>query len=180
MSGRPLALCALSLMGMLLVGGCGGNGDGGGPRFRDHDVSVDYPSGWKHDDLVARDGMVLNVHGTPDRDDLYPRVTLFSQRAETDSLDALARSTADSRLLLLTGTRRGKTTDIRLPSGLPGRRVVTDATIKLHKGGTAPGRLVDLLAIKGERQYNLRVFGPVTAFDGSSLEHVERSFDVER
>jgi len=81
-----LVLATALAAGLALASvGCGGSGGAppGMMRFADRGLVLDYPSGWKKEDVRggAR-GFKLNVRGPADAHGLYVRATLFRQPRE--------------------------------------------------------------------------------------------------
>ena len=93
MTSAGLGLVVVSLATLVLGVSCGGDdseGSEGFERFEEDGIAVEYPSGWTRDE--AREGgelgTILSVHGKPDRDGLFARLSV--SRQEKDSLPRVA------------------------------------------------------------------------------------------
>jgi hypothetical protein len=89
-SPQRLGVATVGLVAIALVASCGGDdseGSEGFERFEEDGIAVEYPSGWTRDE--AREGgelgTILSVHGKPDRDGLFARLSVSGRRRSSRS-----------------------------------------------------------------------------------------------
>jgi hypothetical protein len=173
------ALCGLLAVVAFAVWGCGGsddNGDDGMQRF-DHDgVSISYPAGWARDANAEEqgkgDGLVLMATGPSGVRGVPYRVSLLDQPAEGRIVRGLAKFVSDTRPADLNG-RHVEDGEFRLSGTPKAWRVVTDYKQVPQGGGdSVPARLVDIVWLAGDRQFNVSLAGPRDKMDAPEIQQV--------
>lgn len=177
-------LGAAVLAAALLAGGCGGGGggdDAGMTHFTHGALAVDYPQGWKrHQDKEGHGGLVLFATGTSGVDGVDYRITVFDQAREAfKTAKAYGKSASDTRAFDLHGRviADGPT---EVPGSEGAWRVATDYRVNPSTGGPPkPARLIDIMPLKGDRQYRLSLSGPRKDMGSAQIRKIIDSFTLD-
>jgi hypothetical protein len=172
-------LVAALLTGAVLATGCGGDDM---TRFEQDGIAFDHPSDWKRmSDVEARDdgdGLVAAFEGASGVAGAPVRALAFDQPREPGTVaqygkDAAVRRPSEAHGKLVTD---GET---KVDGADGSWRVVVDYRVQPKGGGDiVPARIIDILPVKGDRQYRLTVSGPKDAVDSDQVEKLIDSFQI--
>jgi hypothetical protein len=175
---RRRTLAALAAGLLLAASGCGGDEM---TQFQQDGIAFTHPSGWHHMGDVERDregGLVVALEGDSGVDGATVRTLAFSQPREPGTLGQYGKSAADTRPSEFGGrlVEDGKV-DVTGSDGA--WRVVVDYRMRAKDSDEiVPARVIDILPVKGDRQYRLTVSGPKDAVDGDQVQKLIDSFEI--
>ena len=180
------ARAAIALLAAVLLAGCGGASRGlaGGERpdmtaWAEGDLALDYPSTWtRRRDQEGDGGLVLFAAGPSDVDGFEYRLTLFDQKREYATVRAYGKSASDTRAFATHGEVVGDG-PARVAGSEGAWKVVTDYRVNPSTGGKpVPARAIDIMPIRGDRQYRLTLSGPRKDMDGALVQAIVDSLRI--
>jgi len=172
-------LTALAVSVVVLGTGCGGDDM---TRFEADGIAFDHPDGWNRVSEVEeqdRDkGIVAAFEGDSGVDGAPVRVVAFNQPREPGTLAQYGKEVATARPQEAGGplVEDGKV-DV---TGADGAwRVIVDYRVKPDgSGDPVPARSIDILPVRGDRQYRLTVTGPREAIESTEIDKLIDSFEI--
>jgi len=172
---RPLGVVVLWAFAAGLALGSLGCGSGGAPsgmaRFAERGLVLDYPSGWKKEDVRSgAGGFKLNVRSPADAHGRYVRATLFRQPREYSGIGQYGKDIARIRPFDLVDGRAVSDGSLSVPGASDGGWIVKTDYSFPNDGRKFPSRGIELLALTGKEQFRLTIAGP--------RDEVERSPEV--
>ena len=183
MTSAGLGLVVVSLATLVLGVSCGGDdseGSEGFERFEEDGIAVEYPSGWTRDE--AREGgelgTILSVHGKPDRDGLFARLSVSRQEKEFASPEQAGAVLADLRPFQLNDGRAVSDGPATVEGSDGAWRVVTRYTLPLDDGEKVPGRSVEVVALRDDEQVIVTLAGPAETIEGLPVEQIVGSLEL--
>ena len=172
-------LVPVLLASAVLAAGCGGDDM---TRFEADGIAFSHPNGWERMQAVeARDdgdGLVAAFEGDSGVAGAPVRALAFNQPREPGSVAQYGKDVAVSR----PSEAHGKLADdgsVEVPGADGAWRVVVDYRVQPKGGGdTVPARIIDILPVKGDRQFRLTVSGPSEAVDADQVKQLIDSFEI--
>lgn len=183
MTPAGLGLVIVSLVTLVLGVSCGGDdseGSEGFERFEEDGIAVEYPSGWTRDE--SREGgeldTILSVHGKPDRDGLFARLSASRQEKEFASAEQAGAVLADLRPFQLNDGRALSDGPATVEGSDGAWRVATRYTLPLDDGEKVPGRSVEVVALSDDEQVIVTLAGPAETMERLPVERIVGSLDL--
>ena len=181
--GRSLVLATVGLLVISIAAGCGGDdsdGGGGFERFEEDGLAVEYPSPWTVDEEKegGEAGTVISVHAAPGEDGLFPRLSVGRQDREFRDAPQAGGVMATERPFQLHEGRLVSDGRTKVPGSEGAWRVETRFQIRSDRGGTTPGRAVEVIALKGDDQVILTLAGPADVMERLPVDRIVGSLDL--
>ena len=170
---------ALALVTAAVVAACGGNS--GIDRFEGGGMVVEYPASWEPLDTDQADleGLVFAADGPKDARGGGPRLSMFNVERSSETIRQFGKSIAGRRPFEYNEGRAAGDGPIEVPGADGAWRVATRFAAKRPDGSETSARVVELLAIKGDREYGLTVAGVEEAMDRPEIDAIMRSWRLE-
>jgi hypothetical protein len=162
---------------------CGGDdsdGSEGFERFEQEGLAVEYPSSWRFDEEVegGEGGVLISVHGRRDKKGLFVRLTVSREENEFRSAAQAGGVLAAERPFQLGDGRLVSDRRAEVPGSDGAWRVETSYEIELDRGGTVPGRAIELIALEDDEQVLLTLAGPAETMGRLPVERIVGSLDL--
>jgi hypothetical protein len=173
----------VGLVVIAFVASCGGDdseGSDGFERFEDDGIAVEYPSGWTRDEVREGGelGTILSVHGKPDRDGLFARLSVSRQEKEFAIAQQAGAVLADLRPFQLNDGRAVSDGPATVEGSDGAWRVVTRYTLPLDDREKVPGRSVGVVALRDDEQVIVTLAGPAETMERLPVERIVGSLDL--
>jgi hypothetical protein len=181
---QPLAFTAAGLVAIALTVSCGGGDDAdssdGFERYEEDGLAVEYPASWVRDEERegGEAGVQISVHGRPDEDGLFARLTVARQEREFRGAPQAGGVLATERPFQLNEGRLVSDGRAEVPGAEGAWRVVTRYELPLDGGRAVPGRAVEVIALKGDEQFLLGLAGPARTMERLPVERIVGSLDL--
>jgi hypothetical protein len=181
---QPLALVAAGMVAIVFAASCGdgdeADGAEGFERFEEDGLAVEYPSSWTVDEDVegGNGGVLISVHRRRDGKGLFVRLTVSREENDFRSAAQAGRVLAAERPFQLNDGRLVDDRRAKVPGSDGAWRVEASYKIELDRGGTVPGRSVELIALKEDEQVPLTLAGPTKTMDQLPVERIVGSLDL--
>lgn len=178
-----LGLVVVSLVAIVFGVSCGGDdseGSEGFERFEEDGIAVEYPAGWTRDEERegGESGTILSVHGKPDRDGLFARLSVSKQEKEFASAEQAGAVLADLRPFQLNDGRAVSDARATVEGSDGAWRVVTRYTLPLDGGEKVPGRSVEVVALKDDEQVIVTLAGPTRTTEQLPVDRIVGSLEL--
>ena len=174
------ALLPALAAGVLLATGCGGEDM---TRFEDGGIAFSHPADWERmtdveQDTSEDDGLVVALEGDSGVDGATVRTLAFNQEREPGTVAQYGKGVATARPFEAKG-ELVEDGEVDVPGADGAWRVVVD--YRINPDGSdevVAARIIDILPVKGDRQYRLTVSGPKEAVDSEQVDELIDSFEI--
>jgi len=177
-----LAVTGLAAIVFLVAcaGGDDSNGSGGFERYEDDGLAVEYPASWTRDEGPegGEGGIQISAHGRRDERGLFARLTVSREENDFRSAAQAGGVLAAERPFQLNDGRLVSDGRAEVHGSDGAWRVETSYTIELDRGGTVPGKAVELIALKDDEQFILTLAGPADDLDQLPVERIVGSLEL--
>jgi hypothetical protein len=184
MPGLPaVGLAATGLVAIVFVAACGGgddsDGSGGFERYEEDGLAVEYPASWQVDEgREGEGGIRISVHGRRDDKGLFSRLTVSREENDFRSAAQAGGVLAAERPFQLNDGRLVSDGRAEVHGSDGAWRVETRYKIELDRGGTVPGKSVELIALKDDEQFLLTLAGPTDQLEQLPVERIVGSLEL--
>jgi hypothetical protein len=174
----------MGLVAIVFLGACGGGDDADGSsgfeRYEEDGLAVEYPASWMVDEgrEGGEGGIRLSVHGRRDDRGLFPRLTVSREENDFRSAAQAGGVLAAERPFQLNDGRLVSDGRADVDGSDGAWRVETSYKIELDRGGTVPGKAVELIALKDDEQFILTLAGPADQIEKAPVERIVGSLEL--